>query len=749
MAEARIDFRVGGIAEVAKALATVQQAMDRTERARMGGIARETRTTERAKQSEVRAAEKAEREIERARARGASSARRERDQISREMEREERSKTASAARWVRQREREEIASARRVAAQRRRMAETLTGAAGRGFRSGVSTVGGVASRAAGVVMGLGGGFSLGDSIERSTRISGTAADIANSGFIPGGQNAANRTKRSTGEIVGAARGAAVQYGLSTESVLGGLQEFVGKSGDLDTGLKTMGQLAELSRATGASFTDVAGAAGDLMSQLGDMPNKSEAVMTIMRGIAAQGKLGAVEMRDLASQMAKLAASAGQFGGNAVDNILKMGMLAQEARAGGGAASATMAATSVTGFVNTLKTPARISEFKAAGVNLRDDKNLLRDPQEIIIESLKATKGDPERMKKLFANVMGERAVQGFTNRFNQAGGGAAGEKAVRGRMAELMNGATMSKADVAKAASDRMREDDAKIARAKEELDQAISRDLVPEFMKLVPVIKDTTPAFISLMRDGVPAFVQLIKSVSELATSLSESSIGKMLAQHPIGAIIAAFLIKDLASAGIGIAVKAALTTLMSGGGVASGAAGAAGGLGKSVPLLAAGAAAGASVYGAVGTYDQAGQDVAAGGAEATGAVASLGAMSKKIRSGQATPEEIAQFQTKANSIQRMVAQAQGTETGGLTRFGVGVAATAERGASIFGYSGTGAQDAQKGITRDTTLKENLGAIETSLMNFKRALDSASGSAQDPARSRPMVSFERGGTER
>lgn len=754
MSSVVVDFRVGGIADVQKALSGIEASLAKVARASGASQKSSTREFEQGEREKSRIAEReakqkiryyqnADRVVARAQA-----------QSIREFERGEREKERISSQWVRRREQEEIESARRVLAERRRFASALAGAAGHGVRAGMGAVGGIATRLAGTALSLGGGFGVADSLERATRIGGMASDISNSGFLPNGDIAANRTKRSSGDISSAARATSVKYGMSTESTLSGLQKFVGKSGDLDTGLKTMDELAQLSRATGASFEDVSDAAGDLMSQLGHMPNKGEAVMTVMRGIAAQGKLGAVEMRDLASQMAKLAASAGQFGGNAVDNILKMGMLAQEARGGGGAASAAIAGTSVAGFVSTLKTPARIAQFRAHGINVFDKNKMLRDPQEIILESLKATGGDPEQMKKMFANVMGERAVTGYANIYRRAGGGGAGETAVRGEFDKMLKNATMSKADVAQAASSRMRENDVKIQQAREEFDRAVANDLLPEFMKMIPAIKDMTPTFIALAREGLPAFLELIRTASNLAKALGESGIGKQLAQHPIGAIISAYLVRDLASAGIGAAVQRAIVALIGGGGGAGGAASALKGGGKSLRTAAAGAVAAAGLAAGLDTY---GSNADTYGATAQGAVGELGAMIRAVNAGTATPEQLAEYKKRAGQISSSLGAAKGTmaHTRGIDEFSAGLNSAGETALGYVGlnYSGSKYRDEATEQTKARSLADNAGAIETSLLQFSKALDRVTQQANAtadsaPARSRPMVSFERGGTQ-
>src|SRR6185436_1540059 len=151
----------------------------------------------------------------------------------------------------------------------------------------------------------------------------------------------------------------------------------------------------------------------------------------MRLIASQTKIGSIEMADWAKRMPKIAAAAGQVEGDFGTNVGNLAALGQISKRGGGAATAAEAATSVAGLINTLKTPARVAQFQKQGINVFGGGGKIRDPVEIILESLKKTKGDPLALKKLFANVQGERAVTGLANVYRDAGGGAAGEAAFR------------------------------------------------------------------------------------------------------------------------------------------------------------------------------------------------------------------------------------------------------------------------------------------------------------------------------
>jgi TP901 family phage tail tape measure protein len=322
---------------------------------------------------------------------------------------------------------------------------------GPGGRAAMGMARGARNIAMGVARGAGVDLNLGSLANKNIELETGMVQLSNSAYMParaGKGLGANNFRQDPKALMAEARRVADATGFETNAVAEGLQKFVGKTGDLATGREVLPDMAKLAKASGSSLEDMVDAAGDVANALGDIPNKGKAIDTVMRGVAGQGKLGAVEIRNLSSQMAKVVAASSKFGGDAGENILKMGMLAQEARGAGGAASATQAATSAMAFANTLSTPARIKAFKNIGINVFDKKGMLRDPQQIILESLQKTKGNPEEMKKLFANVMGERAVTSYATTFRRAGGGDEGTKAVEAKFADLLEGAAMTQAEV-------------------------------------------------------------------------------------------------------------------------------------------------------------------------------------------------------------------------------------------------------------------------------------------------------------
>ena len=541
-----VNFQVGGVAQVQQAFRTIDASLARLEKnsgsgarrevnAREREYARMVKDFERGERQRVKDAEKAAKDSARATEREAKEkirAMQSADRMiaqahreaQREMAREEAQRNREAMAWLRRREAEEMASMNRARAARERMGRTVGNAVSRTLTRGAASV-------ASGVLSLGGGFSIQGAMQQGMSDRGLAADITQSGFLPHGTKVENQRKRSTDEVLGAAQSAAVSYGFQTNTALAGLQKFVGISGDLDTGMKLLPKFAELARATGSSMDDIAEAAGNVSLNLGGLDKDGSKTMDVLRGMAGQGKLGAVEMRDFAGQIAKISAAAGKFDGDLATNMLKMAALAQEARGEGGAFSASVAANAVTGFTTTLKTSARVAAFQGVGIDVYADKGKtkLKAPEELIEQALVKTGGDQLKMNALFKNIMGDRAVEGFAKRFNEAGGGQKGIDAVRGRFRELTEGTAMTEAEVSVAAQQRSQEADVKFEQAMERLRIVVADRGVPALEKLIPLIE------------------QIIPTVAAMLSWFSENP------WRGIGAIVGAAIAKDLAAAGLG----------------------------------------------------------------------------------------------------------------------------------------------------------------------------------------------------
>ena len=419
-----------------------------------------------------------------------------------------------------------------------------------------------------IAKGIGVDLSIGGIINKNIGLQQRAVDVSNSGFnVPG--IASSKARVSSADIVRGAREAANAAALDPEQALEGLQAFVSKTGDLKTGRDLLADMAKLAKATGGNMRDYVDAAGDVANGLGDVEDKGSKVMMIMRGFAAQGKMGAVEIKDLATQMAKISAAAGAFGGDANDNFATMGAALQEARARGGAASPTIAATAILSAVSDLKTEKKANAFKAAGVELRGKGGKFRNLEDIIVDSLVATNGDFGKFNKLFSSQRGGKAAEGFATVFRDAGGGAKGAQAVHDEFQRLKN-AQVGKGELNDSLKAAMATDVSKIQLFNNklgEMGESIAGRILPQMERLAPVI-----------------------------TSAVESlgSIVAWAAENPMEAVVTA-LVASVVKAGAETALRGALESAVRAmlGGGASPLGGAAGG------LLGAGEAGAAGLFG------------------------------------------------------------------------------------------------------------------------------------------------------
>lgn len=395
-----------------------------------------------------------------------------------------REEASDAERAQREAQRNELSFGRRTSYRSMRYFERALGAGAR-----------VASDIAG---GAGIRTNIGEAVGSAVDLQRRSVELSNAAYMPGAAGAAG-TRQNATELVSQAREVGSFAAMDPVKAMEGLQAFVAKTGDLETGRKILQDMAVLSRATGTSLEDMVDASGDVANALGDVDNKSEKINTVMRVIAGQGKLGAVEIKSFATQMAKVGSAATAFEGRPEDNIATLGAMVQMSRAKGGSASATQAATSVASFTNLLRTPARMKAFEGiTGKKFYNQQTgMLRNPEEIIVESLKATKGDPGKFKSIFANTGGARAVEGFAATYRQAGGGEAGIAAVRAEFKKLREVA-MGQGEIQESFAKSMQTADAKTQLFNNELSKVgedIANKVLPQFQKLAPKIIDIVDA--------------------------------------------------------------------------------------------------------------------------------------------------------------------------------------------------------------------------------------------------------------
>ena len=304
-----------------------------------------------------------------------------------------------------------------------------------------------------------------------------AQQISNSGYMPG-QAGPNGQIVNRQTLLDESRQTAIHTGMERGEVLEGMQAFVGKTGDLDLARKTMEDMARLSRATGTSFGDMANASAEVANVLGDMPDKGKAVEAIMRQVAGQGKLGAVEVRDMATQMAKIASQATRFQGGAAANIALLGSVAQEAKQRGGATSAASATTSVVRFVEEFTKPSVIKKLEGAGMQAYADAGhtQLKSAPDLIKEILSFTKGDLKQLGTYMPSSIAQRAIGGFGQIYNATQGTDAQKIAAVTAEFERLQSAQLTTEEVTRSFGATMETSEAKAKVFNERMGQVVEK---------------------------------------------------------------------------------------------------------------------------------------------------------------------------------------------------------------------------------------------------------------------------------
>lgn len=706
-----IDFQIKGIAEVQRAFRTVEQSALRFEKSRASASAT-------ANKSVVSASEKSAREQVRVWQRADQmQARAQRDAV-RDVERAERDKARVAQTWVAKRERDELDSARRIANARERLGRAMGRAVSGGARNAMGVAAGLATTANHVL----GGFGIADSVRSVTSNQGLAAQISNMGFNPKSENASNRVRRSTDDIFSRASSVGTREGMDTNEVLQGLDKFVSLTGDLDKGMGSMSKLGELATATGASFGDLASAFAEVVNA--DPKATLQDSMTTLRGLAAQGQLASVEIKDLAKRAALITSSAGLFEGDKQSNIITLGAMAQSAKLSGGAANAAEATTGVARFADDVA--LHRDRFDALKIQTKGKGGVLRDPKEIIKDTLRKTGGDVSAIGDLFG-VRSKRPVQGFAEIYRKAGGNSkdpkAQAKAMEAVEAEFkrLAEATMSETETTERAAMRRQAADRQFASVMNQLRDAVGHELLPEFVKLVPKI-----------RDAIPQLTNLAQGVAQVADWFVSNPF------KGLGMIVAAQIGKELATAAIGQLISKALSTSA----------------GQGIAIAAAAIAIEQAGEIAISQMVEEKNKTMRGGVEAQSSAGnSKRELLAKIKAGTATPEDIEKARAISMSVQNSVAKQQGSldvDKKSLTEKLVG-------GAGML----LGGDEFKEALaTEQKAQTENLKATKTALDDLNKAIASSAealrkqaevagtGGMHDPhspARNQPMS--QRGGS--
>lgn len=461
---------------------------------------------------------------------------------------------------------------------------------GRNASASIMSAGGGVMRTGASMAGLASGAVMFNAARQEMSAEGAAADLAgiHFGAMPTDKRSRGRIKE---DVLGLASGISRKSGISRAEIIGGLSKFQEKSADLQQAERLMPFMAELKDSKGGRLEDYgefAGLAAQAMRDSGIKdPDKVDAgVKRALSGAAAMAARGQISMTDMAQLGGQVAATAGRQGGDPVRNILDA-MATMNIAIRGGASSPAEAATSAIRMTDDLI--KNQDKFRKAGVEVFDERGDVRAMDQIVLESLKATKGSLPALKDLF-DVRGMRAIETQAKMFREASGGKTDDESIAKGVARVKAeqqrffSADVSDAERKQGAAFRRSQADRKVDKTIAEFNQALGKQLLPVLTKAIPELKTAIPT--------------IVKATSALA------DFAKFFLDNPlkgIGLIIAGQVALDVAKAGIGRVIAAGITRSMATGGVISAAGRGVAGMNALAPApLGGGAGAGAAVVGA-----------------------------------------------------------------------------------------------------------------------------------------------------
>lgn len=443
----------------------------------------------------VAAANRSGKEQERAHARAAKAAERASDRAIAAKKREEDRKWREVERTSARIQREDAraaASSARAAARNAKAHRRMVGAAGSAIIGG-----------AGRLLSIGGDL-VGGAVRESLATQGVANRVSISSR-KAGQDFADPTKLRK-EFEGAAL---ANPGVSAEQVGEAAKAYIELTGDLDTARASLGTFATVASATGADIKHVATAAASLGDKF-DV-KKPEEMRQVLAALAFQGKEGAIELKDVATQFQRLAAAGSSFGlPKGPEGVAKLGGFLQVARQGTG--NARSAATAVENVFAAFSKKGAVHGLYDKGGKKKEFNHLIADEIAFLGGSDIASK--EKALTKKFG-AQGMRAINPLFAAYRSAAEGKKGKEAQeagRSKVLEVLEDMTRAGAawsEIEKDAARAQEASSAKLSAAWEQLKAAAGDKLAPTLATLAT----------KLVEGGVDPFITTVQALGEAAT--------------------------------------------------------------------------------------------------------------------------------------------------------------------------------------------------------------------------------------
>jgi len=204
--------------------------------------------------------------------------------------------------------------------------------------------------------------------------------------------------------------AANKTNQSAEKLAAGIKTLVGSGLSLKEAQAAILGIGRVATATGSDITEVADTSYQLMQNL---KVRAQDVGKTFEVLAAAGKEGSFELKDMAREFPKVASSAQKLGISGTQGAASLAAMLQVVRRG--ASDSSTAANNLVNLMEKITGKDAVKNFAKYGVNIENvvknaQKNGLDPLEESIKVIQKITKGDPFKINDLFGDMQVKAAL---------------------------------------------------------------------------------------------------------------------------------------------------------------------------------------------------------------------------------------------------------------------------------------------------------------------------------------------------
>lgn len=205
--------------------------------------------------------------------------------------------------------------------------------------------------------------------------------------------------------------------VSADSIISGMEQIVAKTGDFDAAAENIKNLGLVISATGASGEDAGAMIADLIEKFGIKTPKE--LLQTLDVLASQGKAGAFELADLATQGNRVMSAYAGIGRTGKTATAELGALMQIIRKGVG--SSEQAATALEAYMRALNDVQTRKRLKNSGISLfeADDPKKMRSAVEIMKDVIAKANGDVAKIGRVFTSSEAMRAFSAASLEFQE------------------------------------------------------------------------------------------------------------------------------------------------------------------------------------------------------------------------------------------------------------------------------------------------------------------------------------------